>query len=329
MDGANLEGLDLSNRSLRGARLGHANLLGASLRESDLHRADLRGAQLGGADLNGSHCFSADFRGADLRAASISRAVFMGADLTGAKLTGCDAVGAILTVANLDETDFRDANLTMASLVAASVEGATFSGARVYGASTWDLRGMPRHQRDLIVTPQSEADVTVDSLGVAQFVFLLSREATLGEVVDTLTSKVVLLLGRFSAERKLVLDALRSELRRLNLTPIIFDSAKPTTRGYGETVTLLARLARYLVVDLTDATEVRSELMQIVPAMPRLPVQPLLLSGAAPYETFATDIDPYPWVLPIHRYESPETLAAELEERVLQPLAKARTRLLA
>jgi hypothetical protein len=41
------------------------------------------------------------------------------------------------------------------------------------------------------------------------------------DVIDTITSKVVLILGRFTAERKAVLDALREELRQRNYLPIL------------------------------------------------------------------------------------------------------------
>ena len=36
------------------------------------------------------------------------------------------------------------------------------------------------------------------------------------DVIDTITSKAVLILGRFTDERKAVLDALRDELRKRN-----------------------------------------------------------------------------------------------------------------
>ena len=37
------------------------------------------------------------------------------------------------------------------------------------------------------------------------------------DVIDTITSKAVLILGRFTPERKAVLDALREELRRATI----------------------------------------------------------------------------------------------------------------
>jgi hypothetical protein len=50
------------------------------------------------------------------------------------------------------------------------------------------------------------------------------------------SSKAVLILGRFAADRKAVLDALRDELRKRNLLPILFDFATPASRDVTETI---------------------------------------------------------------------------------------------
>ena len=59
------------------------------------------------------------------------------------------------------------------------------------------------------------------------------------DVIDTIGWKAVLILGRFTDERKAVLDALREELRKRNYLPILFDFEKPSQpRDLTETVTL-------------------------------------------------------------------------------------------
>jgi hypothetical protein len=69
--------------------------------------------------------------------------------------------------------------------------------------------------------------------------------------LHTIGKKAVLILGRFTDERKEVLDALREELRKRDYLPILFDFAVPATRDITETVSLLARMARFIIADLT------------------------------------------------------------------------------
>ena len=54
-------------------------------------------------------------------------------------------------------------------------------------------------------------------------------------------------------------DALREELRKHNYLPILFDFEKPRSRDTDETITLLARMARFIVADISDAKSVLQE----------------------------------------------------------------------
>jgi hypothetical protein len=65
-----------------------------------------------------------------------------------------------------------------------------------------------------VITEPDEPLVTVDDLEVAQFVYLMLHNEKIRSVIDTITSKVVLILGRFTLDRKTVLERLRTELRR-------------------------------------------------------------------------------------------------------------------
>jgi hypothetical protein len=144
-----------------------------------------------------------------------------------------------------------------------------------------------------------------------------------GAVIDTITSKVVLILGRFTPERKAVLDALREELRQRDYTPVLFDFDKPASKDLTGTVQTLANMARFVIADVTDPSSVPHELAMVVPTT-RVPVQPVLLEGQREYAMFA-DLRLYPWVLEPYRYASPERLITDLRERVILPAeAKAR-----
>jgi hypothetical protein len=146
-----------------------------------------------------------------------------------------------------------------------------------------------------------------------------SRNQKIREVIDTITSKAVLILGRFTDERKAVLDALREELRKLNYLPILFDFELPERRNVTETVTLLARMARFIIADLTDPSSIPQELQAIIPSV-RVPIQPLLLEGSSLYAMFK-DFDPHDfhWVLPVYHYKEPRQLLSTLTENVIGP----------
>src|SRR3954447_10466369 len=146
------------------------------------------------------------------------------------------------------------------------------TGCRVYGISAWGLKLDGATQQDLIITPDGEPEITVDNIDVAQFVYLLLHNEKIRAVIDTITSKGVLILGRFTPGRKAVLDALRQELRKRDYLPILFDFEVPATRDITEPVSLLARMARFIIADLTDPSSIPKELEAIVPHL-AVPVQ--------------------------------------------------------
>jgi hypothetical protein len=177
-------------------------------------------------------------------------------------------------------------------------------------------------QQNLVITAEGEPEVTVDNIEVAQFIYLMLNNQKVRDVIDTITSKAVLILGRFTAERKAVLDALRDELRKRDYLPILFDFALPARRNITETVTLLARMARFIIADLTDPSSIPQELQAIIPSV-RVPVQPVLLEGSPLYSMFK-DFEDYPWVLPVHQYREPEQLLGTLAEVIAPAEAKAK-----
>jgi len=301
-------------------------------KEHPKQRPNLRGADLRGANLRRANLFRADLRGADLRRANLREAVLTGADLGRAQLYRANLNRATLTDVNLEAADLervflrradlrganlREANLQLSVLVASKLDGVHLTGARVYGISAWGLEGVPKAQSDLIITPPEMPAITVDNLKVAQFIYLLLDNEEIRDVIDTITSKVVLILGRFTDERKTVLDAIRKELRRQNLTPILFDFDKPASKDLTGTVETLARLARFIIADLTDPSSIPHELGTVVPLLRTTPVLPLRLQGSSGYSMF-DDLRAYPWVLKTHEYQNVESLVASLAE-VIEP----------
>jgi uncharacterized protein YjbI with pentapeptide repeats len=298
---------------LRGVYLGGLELVGANLSKTDLRRAALENADLSKTDLSGANLHVAKLQGADLHRAVLRDADLSDADLSKAILTDADLVRADLSGATLTRANLLGAKLLWANLSAAEMQGtllegadlkgamlvytdltkATLSGCRIFGISAWGLTLEDTVQSDLIITDDEddEAIITVDSLEVAQFIYLLLNNEKIRDVIDTIGKKAVLILGRFTAERKAVLDALRTELRNRDYLPILFDFDKPSSRNLTETVSTLAHLARFIIADITDAKSIPQELQRVVPGLPSLPVQPLLLSSQYQYAMFKDFLD--------------------------------------
>jgi hypothetical protein len=320
--GADLIGANLIGADLIGAKLSGADLTGAKLSEADLSEGRLVRADLSGANLSGADLSDADLSRATLSGAVLSRATLREARLCEAKLSGADLRWANLSAADLRWTDLSLANLSggrlvTARLVETDLTGADLTGCCVYGASAWGLKLKGAKQQNLIIT-QSEPEITVDNLEVAQFIYLMLHNQKIRDVIDTITSKAVLILGRFTQERKPVLEALREELRQRKYLPILFDFEKPRSRNTDETITLLARMARFVVADISDAKSVLQELRAIVPDLPSVPVQPIILAVQEEpgmfdfYRNFRSFLN-------VHRYASQEQLIADLGEKVIRP----------
>jgi uncharacterized protein YjbI with pentapeptide repeats len=275
-------------------------------------RPDLRGAELANRNLQG-----VNFRDANLYRASLWRADLSESDLSGADCSSVTLNGAVLCRANLSRT-----NLRYSRIVAANLDGAIICDAFLYGSSIWNIQGQPAEQKDLVITPKSEPRITVDDMEVAQFVFLLMRNDKIRNVLNTITTKVVLILGRFSEERLAVLNAVRSRLRELNLLPVLFDFERPNQTTV-ETVEALAHLARFVIADLTDARSVLQELRGIVPHRPTLAVQTVILASQDEPGMFDFFLQ-FPWVLGPFRYSDSQSLLQKLDSHVVSPaVAKA------
>ncbi len=184
--------------------------------------------------------------------------------------------------------------------------------------SAWAVSSAGAIESNLIITPPDEPTITVDSLEVAQFVYLLLSSAKIRQTLDTITAKVVLILGRFTPERLSILERIREALRSRAYLPMLFDFAGPTSRDLTETISTLAHLARFVIVDLTDARSIPQELMAIVPNLPSVPVQPLLKAGETGYGMFE-HFRRYPWVLEVVSYPDEDTLISLLDQKVIAP----------
>ena len=282
-------------------------IVGYDVLPLNLRGADLRGATLDEMDLQKADCRGADFSGASLRDAKLGHA-----NLSASRFVDSDMTGAKLRLADLSES----------VLVRTKVGGADLGHATVYGTSVWDLIGDAADETSLIVTPPGQSRLSADSLAIAQFLYTLLRNPSIRNIVDTITTRVVLVLGNFKEPRKRALEAIRGVLRSMGFIPVIFDFDGPTSKDTTGTVETLARLSRFVVADLTDPSSVPHELATIVPFLRTTPVLLLRLAGATGY-SMVKDLKAYPWVLGVQEYSSDELLIENASELIAPARALA------
>ena len=117
LDGLNLREVDLTGAKLIDGSFFRADLSGSDLTESDSYRAKFVSAKLAGVRFERARVFQADF----------SRA-----DLTGASFAGADMRRSRFYQANLRGADLTDARMFDADLTRADLSGATWTdGERV------------------------------------------------------------------------------------------------------------------------------------------------------------------------------------------------------
>jgi uncharacterized protein YjbI with pentapeptide repeats len=318
LNGANLKvaGLPRANftkANLNKAKLYNANLSEAILSQANLSHADFELANLSGAILIRANLSHANFDSADLTRANLNKAICLSTCLINADLSNSD-----LSEANFSNADFTHADLGRSKLLGTNLTGAILTNCAIYGISAWDVQLEGAKQFDLIITLPDQPTITVDNLKIAQFIYLLLNNQEIRDVIDTIARKAVLILGRFTPERKAVLDALRDALRLHGYLPILFDFNKPSSRDLTEMVRTLAHMSRFIIADLSAPRSIPQELQAIVPHL-AVPIQPLLSGSKREYGMFS-DFKKYPWVLPVYRYKNIADLLASLKESIIDPV---------
>lgn len=304
--------------TIRGTKFVGSDLTQATFTRSDARNCDFSNACLLQADFGNVDAARAKFRGANLSGSNFKRGSFHKASFSGADLSNINMRWADLREANFEGANLQSSDLRFSVLINANLKNANISGCQVYGLSAWGVDLQDAIQKNLIITPHNEPQITVDNLEIAQFLYLLLKNSKIRNVIDAVASKVVLILGRFSADRKPVLDALQEALRLRNYVPVLFDFDTPASRNVTETVRTLAHLAKFVLADITDAKSIPQELANIVPSLPSVPIQPIMLEGRQEYGMF-NDFRDYPWVLQLFEYRDEAHLLTSLSTQILTP----------
>jgi hypothetical protein len=313
---------DLSAIDLNWAYLRRANLRAANLHRATLRGADLREANLREADLRGANLREAKLRRANLKEATLRRSDLRRADLSSAILRDALLSRAHILYVNLRGANLRGADLEAATLVDVDLTDADLTGCHIYGISAWNLKLERAKQQNLVITRENEPEIMVDDLEVAQFIYLLLNREKIRNVIDTVTRRGVLILGRFGDGGLALLQEVAAWLRMPEnggYLPLLFDFPRPESKTYTDTIRTLASLARFVIVDLSGPS-VPQEITATVDLY-KIPFVPILEEKGEDWSMFKDFLENERVLKPV-RFTDQNHLLQLLAKEVIAPAEK-------
>ena len=139
----------------------------------------------------------------------------------------------------------------------------------------------------------------------------------------------MLILGRFTPERKAVLDALRTELRRRGYLPILFDFEKSTIKDFTEIIKILADMSFFVIADISNPKSSPLELQATIPDY-MVPFVLIIQEGEEPFAMFKDLLIRHKkWVLSPLKYDSIDGLISVLDKAIINPALELHNDILA
>lgn len=328
-----LEGIELSGITIQNYNFAGANLKGAKITDSIMLKCSFHQANLENIKINNSNCGFSDFSAttlvnSDLSHSQFTLGTFIRSNCENTNFSNSNLTNSIFGNSNLSHANFENTMLITANLANCNLQhslfinsvlsGTNFSNSNlsnatikdsiVFGISAWNITTTNLNQENLTITNHEDDHIfTVDDIELAQFIYLISNNEKIANAIDKLTSKVVLILGRFTPERMKILQGVKEILKKNGFIPVLFDFEGPKNRDFTETVGLIGRMSRFIVADLTDAKSIPQELSELIPNNPSIKIQPILLKGEREYSMFE-HWTKYPWVQEIFSYDDVESL---------------------
>jgi hypothetical protein len=180
----------------------------------------------------------------------------------------------------------------------------------------------PRTARKTIQDRQRQVRAERDQ-AVREVVALTQRidGAGVSRMLSDIAQRSVLILGRFTDERKAVLDAIKKALATppRQYIPILFDFEKPGERDLIESILRFAAVSRFVIADLSDPKSVPAELQAIVPQFPSLPVVPIIEASQREYPVADNILRRDSVAKRMVKYRDRDHLLNILDEQVLAP----------
>ncbi|MGP1347359.1 MAG: pentapeptide repeat-containing protein [Phycisphaerales bacterium] len=223
---------------------------------------------------------------------------------------------------SIGRTDFsgcqiNDCDLSYSNFTRADLSGADISDSRIYGANFTDIVATGLRQRSLNISPEDEwPAVSVDNVHIASLMRLVLDNKELGQIIDSLGSKTVLLLSRFSDGFAPELQMMREVLAENDLVPLIFDFDPPARKSNLQTIKIMASIARFAIVNISDPRSVPFEIAAIED-IPKFPTQLIIREGEEPFGMLDGLYQDRPNIYPPIAYRSVDHLRELLNDTII------------
>lgn len=183
----------------------------------------------------------------------------------------------------------------------------------------------PRTERDTIGEMQRQTrDAREQTVRETRALTERLDGAGVSRMLTDIADRTVLILGRFTDERKEILEAIKRALTTPphGYVPILFDFTRPDHRDLIESIVRFAAVSRFVIADLSDPKSVPAELQAIVPQFPSLPVVPIIEGSQREYPVSDHILRRNCVARPVVPYQDLGHLLAILDESVIAPAEK-------
>lgn len=304
---ANLDKVYIVDSEFKNTVWNDVSMKCAFITRCDFERANLSGLVLCETEISDSKCWQTDFSNCNLKNANLSFSSLSEAKMVNANLSNCDLNGTDLNGTDLTSSILRGARLTRSSMVSTILKNAILDNARVFGVNVWSIEGPIKSQNNLEVF-EDGPNLTVDEIEISQFIHLLVENSKIRNVINTISTKTVVILGRFSRQGKEIIDVLKGCIRSNELIPIVFDFERSSNRDFTETLKTITGLSRFVIADISDPKSIPLELQAIVPNF-MVPIVPLIRNDQEPFSMFVDLQRKYgTWLLDLIEYSSSKQL---------------------
>lgn len=309
----NFSGTDFSNAILidcnfKDANLSNTNFEKAHCSSSKFDKANLKNVKFNNAELINVAMPESDCSDSTFINSSIVQCLLTKVNFSNVNFTNSKVIFSNLVNCNLTNTIFINTYLSGSNISRSNLNYSTIKDSKIYGLSAWSIKTEHSKQENLTITNNyDESVITVDDLEIANFIYLISNNKKISNTIDSITTKIVLILGRFKKERLEVLNHIKSVIKEINYVPVLFDFDIPETRDITETIGLIGRMSKFIIADLSDAKSIPQELSEIIPNNPSIKVYPIIEKENKGYSMFE-HWEKYPWVVEKFEYNSKEEL---------------------